>query len=249
MGGVCWQITERDDNLPTIQLLVNIGYTLKGYYEKIKGKKDNILEILDVSFDFSVCCPLCGGIECAQFMGYYYRGVVDEKGTFYKAFPIGRFLCKGKGSDFKVKHRTFSLLPYQLVPYSKYSLPFILKILKERYVQAHSIKAIQDYLAGSQEGIYMDLSTSGIHAFKDFILKSINKLLSSGYYPAAEEVLQVFSDAKRIRRFIGFAEVFCCHKTEPSVRGPCALAYDFYVQSGGPFGNGYFLFGSPSQFR
>ncbi len=246
---VCWQITRRDDNLPTIQILIVLRYTLRQYYEKIKGNKDNILEILDLPFDFNGCCPLCGGIDCARFMGYYHRGVVDEKGTFYKAFPTGRFLCTGKGMGFRVKHRTFSLLPYQLVPYSKYCLPFILKILKERYVTGRSVKAILDYLAGGRDSVYMDLSTSGIHAFKDFILSCINKLLVCGYYSKAERLLQQPSAGPRIEAFIGFAEAFVCAKVQPSVRGPCAVGYDYYLQGGGPFGNGYFLFGTPSQFR
>jgi len=237
-------------NLPTIQVIVATKYSLTEYYNKVKGKNEDIFEILDLSFDVYHRCPICGGNNCAQFIGYYYRGVIDENGTYYKAFPVARFLCNRKGGDPIVSHRTFSLLPHQLVPYTKYSIPFIIKVLTLRYIDDKSIMDVQNYLSGfDKERVYIDLSASSINAFKDFILEVINKLLSSGYYQDAEKLLQKPSDNKRIRAFIEFSEVFCCYRINPYIRGPCALSYDFYTKGGGCFWNSYFLFGTPSQFR
>lgn len=225
-----------------------IDYTLREYYSQVKGRTDNIYDLIDLSHDFTERCPLCGGDDCAEFIGYYYRGVIDEAGTYYKAFPIARFLCRGKGNPI-VRHKTFSLLPYQLVPYTKYSIPFIIKSLKSVYVEDRSIKELQDYLAGFNRHQYIDLSRSSFYGFKAFILKSIDKMLASGYYEEAEGKLQEPHPNKRIRAVIEYAEGFISDKTNPSIRGPCALGYDFYIRGGGYLSNGYFLFGTPSQFR
>lgn len=109
---------------------------------------------------------------------------------------------------------------------------------------------VQSYLSGfEQAGIYVDLSASSIYRFKRLILEAINKLLSSACYPDAEKILQQSSDYHCIKAFIPFAQAFWCHKTSPCIRGPCALAYDYYMQGGSWFRNSYFLFGAPSQFR
>lgn len=200
-------------------------------------------------FDFKAQCPLCGGKDCAQFIGYYYRGVVDEKGTYYKALPIARYLCNRKGSALSIKHRTFSLLPYQLVPYTKYSIPFIIGCLKKVYGEDSSVKELLDYLAGVKAGEYVELSPSTFDGFKAFILTCINKMSALGFYKETESVLQSPFGNQRIKAFLVFAEDFACYKTDHPIRGPCALGYDFYLSNGGCFRNGYFLFGTPAQFR
>lgn len=192
---------------------------------------------------------MCGGKDCAQFIGYYFRGVIDEKGTYYKAFPIARYLCTRKRSALTVTHRTFSLLPYQLVPYTKYSIPFIIGCLGKVYGEDTSVKGLLDYLASFGAGQYIELSTSTFHAFKAFILTCIDKMLAIGFYKEVESALQSPSGRQRIKVFLAFAEEFTCHKTDHVIRGPCALGYDYYLSNGGYFRNGHFLFGVPSQFR
>ncbi len=192
---------------------------------------------------------MCGAENCAQFIGYYYREVIDEKGTYYKAFPIARYLCNRKGKALSVTHRTFSLLPCQLVPYSKYSLPFILNALRKVYGEDSSVKGLLDYLAGFGSGEYIDLSASAFYAFRAFILTAIDKMLAMGFYKEISAQLQTSSEKQRIRIFIVFAEDFSCCKTDPEIRGPCALGYDYYMEDGGYMRNAHFLFGTPSQFR
>jgi len=194
-------------------------------------------------------CPLCGAGDCAQFIGYYYRGVIDEKGTYYKALPIARYLCNRKGKTVTVKHRTFSLLPYQLVPYSKYSIPFILNVLRKVYGEDNSVKGLLDYLAGFDSDKYIELSVSVFYAFRAFILTAIDKMLATGFYKEISAQLQTPSTRQRIRVFLFFAEDFSCGKTDPEIRGPCALGYDYYMENGGYMRNAHFLFGTPSQFR
>lgn len=238
-------------NCQLIQIILYTENTLSEYYAKVKGKKQNIVEILDLPYDFSDRCPVCGGRDCAKFLDYYLRGVVDENGTYYKSFPVARFLCNRKGSEQVTRHKTFSLLPYQLIPYTKYSLPFIIKVLKLRYIEDRSIYKLQEYLAAVEEAnnIYLDLSVSRIYWFKQLALECIDKILAAGYYKEAGRELQQPSQQERIKRFIEFTERFHCWKIKPYIRGPCALSYDYYMEGGGYFRNIHFLFGTASQFR
>lgn len=192
--------------------------------------------------DVRVLCPICSGADCAEFIGYYGREAVAEKGTHFKAFPIARFECHGKGNIPPGAHRTFSLLPYQLIPYVKYSLPFIIKNLSFVYGEGESVKQLLDHLAESKEG-HMDLSPSSFYRFRTFILHCIDKMLAAGTYSEAAELFQM-PETGRTKAFIGFAQGFICCKLYHPIRGPCALGYDFYLTSGG-----YFLFGTPSQHR
>lgn len=229
-----------------IQILIVIGYTLKEHYSQVKnGEGRSICEILPPSFDVMARCPICGAAGCAEFLEYYYRRVIDEYGTYFKAFPIARFKCNGLGYVPPGAHRTFSLLPYQLIPYVKYSLPFIVKCLKAVSGEGFSVNRLLDYLAEREQG-RVDLSRSSYYHFRTFVLSCINKMLASGVYRETEAFFQFPSDSggRRISAFIVFAEGFICHKTDHPIRGPCALGYDFYLTSGG-----YFLFGVPSQHR
>lgn len=192
---------------------------------------------------------MCGAGDCAQFIGYYYRGVVDEKGTYYKAFPIARYICNDRGKAPTVKHRTFSLLPYQLVPYSKYSIPFIVNALRKVYGQDSSVKELLDYLGRFETGEYIDLSVTTFYGFRAIILTAINKLLARSFYKELRAQLQTPSERQRIRAFLFFAEDFSCCRTDIEIRGPCALGYDYYIKDGGYMRNAHFLFGTPSQFR
>jgi hypothetical protein len=187
-------------------------------------------------------CPICGAAGCAKFLEYYFRQVIDEYGTYYKAFPIARFECQGIGYVPPGAHRTFSLIPYQLIPYIKYSLPFIIKCLKSVFGEGHSVNQLLDYLAVRQQED-MDLSRSTFYSFRIFMLRCINKMLAAGVYREAEALFQL-PEAGWMKAFIEFAEGFTCCKTDYSIRGPCALGHDFYLRTGG-----YFLFGTPSQHR
>jgi len=82
------------------------------------------------------------------------------------------------------------------------------------------------------------------------ILLAIEKLLVSKFADnGLPDELTAEDDSTRIKAFLSFADNFVCCKTNVSIRGPCALALDFYLSSGGYFSNAQFLFGTPSQFR
>jgi len=189
-------------------------------------------------------------VDCAIFIGYYTRVVIDEHGTYFKEFPIARYLCKGKGKKKWVKHKTFSLLPYQLVPYTKYSIPFIIKSLKARYEDGLSIVRLQDYLAEFGKDDILPISADQLFDFKQIVLEAVNKITATGHYRELEEAVSSKSTNQEILvAFITFASCFECCKVELSIRGPCGLGYDFYLNEGGFLHCAHFLFGTPSQFR
>jgi hypothetical protein len=237
-------------DLPIIQILINIQESLAEYYKKVKGKNYDLLWILDLPIDFSDCCPICDGVDCARFIEYYVRKVTDENGTFYKRFPIARYICQRKGKKKIFKHKTFSLLPYQLVPYSQYSIPFIIKCLTLRCIEGLSISKFQDYVAGLNEHKILFISADQLLEFKAVVREAISKIMATKYYPDfGAEGFEKGTDQGLLIYFLDFVQYFECLKVEPSIRGPCGLGYDFYLRGGGYFKNAYFLFGTPSQFR
>lgn len=245
-----WQIIIIMIDLPIIQITLYIEESLTEYYKKVKGKNYDLIGILDLPIDFTNCCPICGGVDCVRFIGYYERKVTDENGTFYKKFPIARYKCRRKGKKKTVKHKTFSLLPYQLVPYSQYSIPFIIKCLTLRCIEGLSILKLQDYLAGLNEHKILSVSVDQLLGFKALVMKAVSKIMATKYYPEFDsEGFKEATEQGLLKSFLDFAQCFECFKTEPRIRGPCGLGYDFYLNGGGYYKNAYFLFGTPSQFR
>lgn len=241
--------TKNYDNLATIQVIIYIEETLANYYKEVNKKACDILFLLNVHLCFSQCCPLCRGKDCAAFIGYYYREVIDEKGTYYKDFPIARFLCRRKGNKRIIRHKTFSLLPYQLIPYSKYSIAFIIKTLEARHIKGLSIYKLQEYL-DTFSSTTISIGAEQLLGFKRFIKNAIDKIMMSQYYQEfTAKVRGEGTEQGLLKGFLGLIHTFECCKIKPSIRGPCALGYDYYLQGGGYFTNAYFLFGTPSQFR
>lgn len=237
------------DNLATIQVILFIEETLSNYYKKVKGETCDLFYLLTLYFHFSHCCPLCKGKDCAVFIGYYEREVINEKGTYYKSFPIARYKCRAEEGKRIVDHKTFSLLPYQLVPYSKYSIPFIIKALEARHEEGLSIYKLQEYL----DTFYREVISIGAEhllRFKDLMNEALEKIMISPYYQTLkDEVRYESTEEGYFKIFLKFSKKFECHKVDPSIRGPCALGYDFYLTSGGYGNNAHFLFGTASQFR
>jgi len=205
--------------------------------------------VLDVRIDFKIHCPICGGEDCARFIEYYYREVIGEDGRYYNRFPIARYVCRRKGKT-KVKDKTFSLLPYQLVPYSKYCIAFIIRLLELRHIEGYSLYGLQDHVAGIGQEDILSISADQLTGFKQLVMEAMEKIKATGYYKEFEEKVKDKTSAGAfITGFIEFAAGFECSKVLPLIRGPCGLGYDFYLNSGGYLSNARFLFGTPSQFR
>ncbi|UCE35957.1 MAG: hypothetical protein JSW00_10345 [Thermoplasmata archaeon] len=137
-----------------------------------------------------------------------------------------------------------------MVPYTRYSIPFIIKSLKARYEEGLSIVRLQDYLADFGKDDILPISADQLFDFKKIVLEAVNKITASGHYQEwEEEVSSKSTNQEILAAFIAFASCFECCKIEPSIRGPCGLGYDFYLNEGGFVHHAHFLFGTPSQFR
>jgi len=218
--------------MPIIQILLKTSMSLTKYYVKVNSGEYEIP-------DFSDYCPICSHENCARFLGYYYRPVVTREGIYYKNFPIMRYKCMCKGNK-KIKDVTFSLLPHELIPYVKYSIGFIFKILFDIYVHDLSEKSALDIISQLCSEEVLCISPGTVYSFKCLILKGIDKLNISGLY---DEIKYLMNTPYRVRLFILYL-----YNINP-VRAPSDYSYDFYINHDGYKRNSPFLWGSPSQFR
>ena len=118
-----------------MQLQLQNVFNLSEYTEKVKLGNWNFP-------DFSDECPICGSKHCAVRIGYYYRWVYIFNLKIKILIPIARYLCRRKNTSLKKlksKHKTFSLLPSQIIPYRLYDLDTLLFIAVLRFKNGQSL--------------------------------------------------------------------------------------------------------------
>jgi hypothetical protein len=211
-------------NKTPIQLLYIIFEDLSNYKEKVE------LGLWEFP-SFKDCCPLCEGSNCPKRIGYYDRGVMDVSGNDFR-IDNARYLCNRKGPKNPI-HRTFSLLPHQLIPYLPYTVELTFKVISF-WLEGHSIYDVLEYASSLGVDEPLELSTSTLYVLKAVVEKAFDKVVMQGEYEIeAEEALEGFIDVCKgfHRRLNGRDSV-----------GPLAISIDYYCRSGGCF-----LFGTPSQ--
>jgi hypothetical protein len=226
-----------------IQIPYHIKVSLQEYYENF----DTWLIP-----DFSKQCPICGGVDCATFLGYYLRiAICPLTGFWAPDLPVLRYRCHDKGDARVCDHVTFSLLPHELVPFRQLSLDFMvraiwLKVSKHlSYTKALDvIEAELNSLGDAADFINISTMISWqrliLTAFEFFISTDINIISKSLYEQLQNTVgLELF-----LNLLVGYQS-----KSSNPIRGPCAFACDYYQQSGGSKQNAVYLFGRASQHR
>lgn len=208
-----------------IQIQLKQDDSLSSYYNQVKNGNYEFPS-------YSNSCPICSGIECCKFHGKYFREVIDEHGTYFKEFPILRFICNGKGNK-KCKGKTFSLLPYQLIPYVKYSIDYLSGLLF--FWESHSIKDTLDKVSLDTNQI---LDIKSLYRYKEIFEKGINILLFS----------ELINKHLSLSDFLSYCFAYQSRYFE-QIRGSPALGLDYYIYNGSYFRNSWFLFGVASQFR
>ncbi len=134
--------------------------------------------------------------------------------------------------------KTFSLLPYKLIPYTKYSIDFMFMIANSLYVLGKSQKTTVDD-ASKLLGSEFIPPVSIIPKIKEYIIKAIEKVIISGYYPDLMTSLNTPDIRLKIKNFLKYLTLeYGC-----PIRGPCKISYEYYKK------NESFLFGMPSQMR
>lgn len=128
---------EYQKKLP-IQIQYHIKVSLQEYYENFHTW---------VIPDYSDKCHICGGVDCATFLGYYTRtAICPITGFCVPDLPILRYLCHDKGDARVCDHITFSLLPHQLVPFRQLTLDFMVKAIWFKISQNLSLTKAMDVI-------------------------------------------------------------------------------------------------------
>lgn len=227
-----------------IQIPYHIKVSLQEYYEDFDTR---------LIPDFSDKCPICGGIDCATFLGYYIRtAICPLTGFSVPDLPILRYLCHDKGNARVCDHITFSLLPNELVPFRQLSLDFMVRAIWFKVSRHLSFTRAMDVIEDELNCLgdvadFINISTMMswqlmiLTAFGLFMSADVNMVSKFSY-----EQLQNTDDLKL------FLEILINHQSQSSnhpIRGPNAFAMDYYQQSGGSEQHAVFLFGRASQHR
>jgi len=227
---------------------IQIPYYIKGSLQNYYQKNDTW------QFpDFSDKCPICGGKDCATFLGYYFRtAICPQTGFLTTNLPISRYLCHDKGNVRVCDHVTFSLLPYMLAPYHQLRLDFMIKAVWLRLSRRLSLSGAMDVIEmelNHLEDVADFINISSLIFWQQMVLTAFDIFLSSG----PNVVLQInHEQLHRVDGFENFIEILLTYQSWNDctpIRGPDAFALDFYQQSGGVEKNAHFLFGRASQHR
>lgn len=176
-------------------------------------------------------CPMCGRSNCAVKHGSYNRRAFDEKGNFIKDLKIQRWRCRMKAK----KTKTFSALPEQLMPYSRYPVKTVTGILSrwKRF--------------GGDTGKALETTFKKIENISDELLDTGESQVYR-FIKIFERARDKYIIWKRLNRgwslesFIGLCSLNnYCHAE--------ALSMSYYAGNGGYINNSQFLFGRASQFR
>lgn len=194
-------------------------------------------------------CPLCGAEGCATFLQFYVRVRVYFGDTVYVNVKIARFLCNRLNPNVPAgTHRTFSLLPYPLVPYSQYALDAALAMTTT--LSEHTDNAYQASYAVASQYEHLSPEPATLVRIKIRMDEAQSKL---------KRFLRAFPSVRRdgpcwngrkLSDFLAFANNYHS-RLLPAVTGVCALSYDWFylIQQALPYMHRDFLFGTSSQKR
>ena len=106
----------------------------------------------------------CRGENCAVRIGFYKRKTVVVDNKICENVPIARWLCHRQGIR-KSKHKTFSLLPYPLIPYHRHGLN--VNVDTVNFHQQNGSRFVQTKDSISDKGVNTDipLENNHIHDF------------------------------------------------------------------------------------
>lgn len=233
-----------------IQIPYHIKVSLQEYYENF----DTWLIP-----DFSDKCPICGGIDCATFLGYYIRiAICPLTGFWAPDLPILRYLCHDKGDARVCDHITFSLLPHELVPFRQLSLDFMVRAIWFKVSRHLSLTRVMDVIEAELNslgdvGNFINIST--MMSWQRMILTAL-ALFTCDLQVISTDIRMVsrsqYEQLKNTASLKLFLDLIINHQSQISnhpIRGPDAFAWDYYQQSGGSKQNAVFLFGRASQHR
>ena len=201
--------------------------------------------------DFSDKCPICGGAECATFLGYYIRTAnCPITGFSVLDLPVLRYLCHDKGDVRVCDHITFSLLPHELVPFRQLSLNFMVKAVWFKFNKHLSstrlIDVIEDEL-NHLDDVADFININTILSWQQMITAAFALFLSADVNMVSGFQYKQLQNTDNLQLFLDFLINHQSRFSNHPIRGPDAFAWDYYQQSGGIRQNAFFLFGRASQ--
>ncbi len=204
--------------------------------------------------DFSDKCLICGAADCARYHSYYERRAICPLTGFAVAdLQVGRFLCRCKGIRKKCVHVTFSLLPLVLVPYRQLTLKFMILALwlrlSEKLSLFSAMDAIEKELVNFEEDIADFLSIAAQLEWEKMIKAAFSRFVMSRMCHQERFSIVETAVEKGLISFLKIALEYQSQQSDPPIRGPDALAWDFYQLNGGAGELAPFLFGTASQHR
>jgi hypothetical protein len=207
--------------------------------------------------DFSEECPICGGEDCAVYWGFYTRQVIEPMGGLsVDDFPVMRFRCYRRGGTPRVSDVTFSLLPLDLVPFRRLSLKFmvaaVLLWLQRRLSRERAEEFIQKELVDMEDPESVPFASAWAQwTWFCLLREGLHRLVRRGS-PVIHRSLVDGSGvwkSLQLANFLELTAIYASRRLEPQIRGPDALAGDFFLIAGGQRANAGFLFGLASQHR
>jgi len=208
--------------------------------------------------DFSERCLICNAKGCAKYHGFYTRRANCPLTAFFTPdLPIIRLLCYGKGTNKICDHRTFSLLPLVLVPYRQLTLKFMILALwlrlsnKLSLVKSLTAIEIEFPNLNNFEDIANFINISAQLEWEKIAIAALNLYITSPLSLAdGTKNGVIFQNSEdSLLSFLKMAIEYESIHIHPPIRGPDALAWDFYQSNGGACKLSPFLFGIASQHR
>lgn len=189
---------------------------------------------VDWQLELGTDCPICGGHACWREIAPYERKVVELMPYREGVIVVARFQCRATG-------KTFSLLPYWLVPYHQYTVRSILLAL----LLAASVDGSASLFCVAEKGLEGDCRATG------FLLGRWLKLCLSGLHRDHAELTRWAAlDALRSGLGVrGRLEELAGYCLALGIRGPPGIRGLDDVLERHARTTGRFLFGTASQQR
>jgi hypothetical protein len=203
--------------------------------------------------DFSEKCPICGGVDCATFLGYYIRiAICPLTGFWAPDLPVLRYRCHDKGDVRVCDHVTFSLLPHELVPFRQLSLNFMVSAIWLKVSRHLSYTKALDVIEAELNFLgdianFINIST--MMTWQRMILTAFALFRSADISMVSKSQYDQLKNTDSLEQFLALLIKHQSQISHHPIRGPDAFSWDYYQQSGGSKQNAVYLFGRASQHK
>jgi len=248
MGNKFWfvqsPLNKEHQKKSPIQIPYHIKVSLQEYYENFDEWTIP---------DFSDKCPICGGIDCATFLGHYIRIAICPLTDFSVTdLPVLRYLCHDKGNARVCDHITFSLLPHELVPFRQLSLDFMVRAIWLKVSRHLSLTIVLDVIERELNSLgdvanFINIST--MMSWERMILTALGLFTSAYVNIVSKSHYKQLKNTTSLKLFLDILISHQSQSTDNPIRGPTAFAWDYYQQFYNSTQHAYFLFGRASQHR